>query len=456
MKTIASRAKILFALIALFMVGALLLSGAFVRHADEYAMNTRNKHIYQGNVLVSGGRVLDKNGAVLTEIRDGARVYNESAGIRRATLHVLGESGFIAGGVLEKYSADLVGYNLATGVFTAVEKGGNDVVLTLDAELCAAAYRAMDGRKGAMGVYNYKTGEIVCMISKPVYDPEYKPDDIDDDADWDGVYLNKFLYGQYVPGSTFKTVTAACAAEHLPDALTRTFYCDGEYHAADGTVICNDVHGAVTLEEAFNYSCNSVFAQIADELGAENMTATAKKLGVMTSYPVNRLNTAKGAFDASGASHAELGWAGIGQYTDLVNPCNMMILAGAIANNGTAALPYYVDGVYSAAGATVKNEKTKQTVNLMNTATASVLKNFMRSTVTDYYGESYFPDMQMCAKTGTAEVGGDKQPHAWMIGFSQREDFPYAFSVIVENAGSGYYNAGAVASEVMRYLMNSA
>ena len=91
----------------------------------------------------------------------------------------------------------------------------------------------------------------------------------------------------------------------------------------------------------------------------------------------------------------------------------------------------------------------------MSASTASVSKNLMRTTVTDYYGEGYFPDMEMCAKTGTAEVGEEKRPHAWMIGFSQREDFPYAFAVVVENGGSGYGAAGKVASRVLGSLWDT-
>ena len=455
MNTISSRAKLLYALVSLFLVGAILVALTFILHGDEYAMNTRNRHIYSGNVLISGGRVLDKNGKVLTAVKDGERTYNESSAIRRATLHVLGESGYIAGGVLEKYSAELVGYNLITGVFTAREKGGNDLRLTLDADLCARAYEAMDGRKGAVGVYNYKTGEIVCMISAPSYDVKNKPSDIDSNPAYDGAYLNKFIFGQYVPGSTFKTVTAACAAENIPDLFSRTFHCSGQYDAGDGVVKCNDIHGDLTFEEAYNRSCNAVFAQIACELGAKKLENTAIRMGVKSSFEINRLYTARGSVDLSKTTMADLGWAGIGQYTVTVNPCNMMMLAGAIANGGETPLPYYVDGVYDTNGNEIKDERSDKTQTLLNATTASVLKQIMRSTVTDYYGERYFPDMQMAAKTGTAEVGGELAPHSWMFGFSMRDDFPYAFSVIIENGGSGYYGAGEVASAVMRSLMNN-
>lgn len=73
----------------------------------------------------------------------------------------------------------------------------------------------------------------------------------------------------------------------------------------------------------------------------------------------------------------------------------------------------------------------------------------MRSNVKNYYGDSKFPNLEMCGKTGSAEVA-DKKSHAWFFGFSQSEDFPYAIVVCLENGGTGYYNAIPVANKVMQ------
>lgn len=454
MKTIAARAKILYLLLAVFFLGIGFGTASFLLHGKEYVTNPRNRHLYENGVPLYGGKLLDRNDIPITWTNENGRVYNEDYTIRLSFLHTLGESGYISGGVLENYASDLIGYHFLTGIFSAKELGGNDVKLTMDANLNAAAYRAFDGRHGAAGVYNYKTGEVVCMVSLPSYDPIDKPTDIDENPDYDGVYLNKFLYGKYVPGSIFKIVTAACAIQNLPDAVSRTYFCDGSYHSADGDVICNDVHGELTLQQAFNQSCNTVFASLADELGAKKMEETAKALGVSTSFPVGYLHTAAGSYNASKADHAELGWSGIGQYTDLVSPCNMMILAGAIAADGNAVLPYTVDGVYRADGTLISDEKKIETRPLLDANTAAVLKTFMRTTVTDYYGEGYFPSMEICAKTGTAEVGEGKKPHSWIVGYSQREDFPYAFAVIAENSGSGYTGAGKIASKILGKLFD--
>ena len=89
---------------------------------------------------------------------------------------------------------------------------------------------------------------------------------------------------------------------------------------------------------------------------------------------------------------------------------------------------------------------------MLSSNTANQLKNIMRYTVKNRYGDSMFPKMEVCAKTGTAEVGEGKLPHGWMVGFSQNKDFPYAFAVVVENSGYGIKTAGPIASSIMKKL----
>ena len=156
-------------------------------------------------------------------------------------LHAVGDnSSFIATGVQYVYSSKLSGYDFVNGVYNLKKYNrGNDINLTLDADICKTAYQAMDGRKGTIAVYNYKTGEMVCMVSTPSYDPQNKPDDIDDNPDeYEGVYLNRFVSGMYTPGSIFKIVTAISAIENIPDIYSQTFECTGEYATGDGKIIC--------------------------------------------------------------------------------------------------------------------------------------------------------------------------------------------------------------------------
>lgn len=83
---------------------------------------------------------------------------------------------------------------------------------------------------------------------------------------------------------------------------------------------------------------------------------------------------------------------------------------------------------------------------------AAQMKKLLRSNVVNYYSDSTFPGLKMCGKTGTAEVEGGS--HAWFVGFSQREDAPYAVICVVEKSGSGLSVAGEVVNEVMQEVCN--
>ena len=88
------------------------------------------------------------------------------------------------------------------------------------------------------------------------------------------------------------------------------------------------------------------------------------------------------------------------------------------------------------------------------TETAETVAEYMANNVTRLYGTDRFPNMQLCAKSGTAEVGQGQTPHAWFAGFLQNEDAPLAFVVLVENGGGGSAVAGTVAGKVLDVIVN--
>lgn len=457
MNNTTKRAYVLYVFIAAFLAGLGFMVASFFLHGNEWASKQANLHVYSDGQLTNAGTVYDINGTALVYSRDGKRIFNDDSTIRKATLHAVGDkTAFISTGVQYFYSSQLSGYDFVNGVYNLKKYDrGSDVMLTLDAEVCKTAYNAMDGRKGTVGVYNYRTGEVICMVSTPSYDPNNKPSDIDSNSDYEGVYLNRFISGQYTPGSTFKIVTAVCALENIPDILSRTFECDGQYHAVDGDIICNDVHGTVTFEEALNQSCNSAFSQIAIELGPDKLTKTAEALGFNVKEKIGEISLSQSTFDVSKAAKVDLGWAGIGQYTTLVNPCQMLTLMGAIANGGNAVKPFFISKIITPSGRERKigSAETSTTVKISPT-TANTMKSLMRSNVVNYYGDSMFPDLQMCGKTGTAELDNGES-HSCFVGFSQNPETPYAVVCVVENSGSGISAAGPVVNRVMQKVCNS-
>lgn len=447
MRKIEKRA-VLCLIIALALIAGLgLFCFRFVKNASDWAAYPYNRHMYSNSGQLLSGTILDRDGDVLTEVKDGERVYYPDATVRRATVHAVGDgSGYIGTGALTAFADRLSGYNLITGGYSPLGSGRN-LTLTLDAYLNVTAYNAMDGRQGTVGVYNYKTGDILCMVSTPSFDPENPPDASSAE---DGIYLNRFLSSAQVPGSIFKTVTLTAALENLPDLKGRTFTCTGETTVGGTVITCPKPHGKMDIESAFANSCNGVFGALAAELGGDTMTKYVEQAGLTRRMSVDGIMTAAGHYDVSEADKGQIGWSGVGQYTDTVNPCNMMAYMGAIANGGTAAVPRLILDITTPSGIPTSWQRTEETDTLVQASTASQVKEMMKNNVVQTYGTDRFRGLDIGAKSGTAEVGGDKRPNAWFAGFLDDPEHPYAFIVLVENGGGGASVAGEIAATVLQ------
>lgn len=459
MKSISKRALSLYALIFLFLAGGILLYFNLITNADEWAMNRANQHLYSSGNLATAGDITDTNGEILVSTKDGVRIYNDNKNIRKAVLHTVGDSaGYIASGIQSSFKDELTGYTLTDGVYNLKRYGkGNDITLTLNAEVCEAAYKALGTKKGTVAVMNYKTGELICIVSNPTYDILNKPDDINTDTSgkYDGIYMNRFFSGLYTPGSTFKVITAACAIENIPDIYDRTFECTGKVQIGEGYVICNGTHGKIGFQQALNKSCNVAFALIADELGAERLTATAERLGFNSEERMTvsgKIKVSTSRISLTDASALDIGWAGIGQYTTLINPCRMLTIISSIANGGTAVQPCLVKKIITPDGKSVFTAEPSVSGEYFTADTAQKLDEMLRSNVTNQYGNSYFPQMKMCGKTGTAEISDneDANPNALFVGYSQLNEMPFAIIVVVEDTISAISSAVPIASKVMK------
>lgn len=462
MKSISRRALVLYLIVALFLAGSGVLFYNLVTHSEEWAMNKANKHLYNSGSLATAGDILDVNGNVLVTTQNGSRSYNEDKAIRLATLHTVGDSsGYIASGVQSSFKDEITGYSLVDGVYNLQRYGkGNDITLTLNAEICKAAYKALGNYKGTVGVMNYKTGELICIVSTPTFDVYNKPKDIltDTSGKYEAIYLNRFFSGLYTPGSTFKVITAACAIENIPDIYDMEFVCKGKIQIGEGYVICSGTHGKLKFEEALNKSCNCAFAKIAEQLGTEALTKTAERIGFNNSGMLinDKITCSKSKLDLSQAKLLDLGWAGIGQYTTLINPCQMLTAISSIANNGVAVSPYLVSQITSPSGKVLLQNEQQQLGQYFAESVAKELNILLRSNVKNRYGDNLFPNMEMCGKTGTAEISDNKdvKPNGLFVGYSQREDMPFAIIVIAENSNSSMSSAVPIASKVMKAVKN--
>lgn len=448
MRTTRSRSIVVYLIGSLLIVGLVFFCLEFFTSGGTWATSYINRHISTDGELTSAGKILDRNGEVLAETVDGERVYNDDYDVRCAMLHVVGDdSSAISTAIQNSYRDQLVGYNPITGLgLSGIINTGNDITLTLDSDICAEAYDNLGNRDGAALLYNYKTGEILCMVSTPSYDPNDPPST--DEAE-DGVYLDSVLSSSLTPGSIFKLVTCAAAIENTPDIYDRTFYCDGSIDVGGDEITCMEHHGNIGFEEGMSQSCNIVFAEIAMELGSEKMTEQAEQMGFNKDLFVDGIQLAQSHYESNGAPEVDLGWSGVGQYKDLVNPMHMGMLMGAIANNGVPVQPYMIETITTPIGIPINEGYGQIGDRLLKTDTANKLKDIMRYTVKYNYSDSMFPGLTVCAKTGTGETGPDTQPNAWMVGFATDEDVPLAFVVVVENSGYGYAEAGPIAADML-------
>jgi peptidoglycan glycosyltransferase len=447
LKKISRRAGAVNILSAVMGLGLILFAIVYSVKASAWVSFPANRHIYKGGSLTSG-RISDRNGLVLYEAGDGKYSYNEDPAIRKATLHAVGDAaGNISTSALSKFAGKLTGYDVLNGIYS-LNGGGNQLRLTLDASVCAAALNALNGRSGTVGVYNYRTGEIICMVSSPAFDPGNPPEI--NESDSSGVYINRLLSSSFTPGSVFKLVTAAAAIDNISDIFEREFYCEGSLDTGDGTVTCPRAHGTIDFKTALAQSCNCAFASIALELGPDMLAEYANKAGFNSGVTVNGIKTAEGSFDVSEASNTDLAWAGAGQYTDTANPCAFMTYMGAIANGGKPVIPRLISKLTTQAGIPAGLYFKKTGSRIMSEETASLLADMMNFDVVSNYGEGNFPGLYLCAKSGTAEVGGGAAPNAWFAGFIKNEDYPLAFVVMIENGGSGAGVAGPVANIVLQ------
>ena len=426
MKKITNRALSVLLLAAMVIVGMALYLVRYVDQGEDWALYFSRLN------AGANGEILDRNGVMLASFSANENLYAPDQQTRVANYHVTGDYwGRTGTGVLSAFWYNMRSFNHITG--TTKAKTGT-LELNIDSQLNNAAYRALEGRNGAILMCNYRTGELLTMVSAPSIDPA------DPDAKpADGAFLNRCISSVFVPGSVFKLVTAAAAIDNLSNIHSRSFYCEGSIEYAGVEVTCPFEHYTQTFEQALANSCNVAFSQIAVNLGQDTMVKYVRDLGFLDSHELDGIPTAAGTYPLEFVGDPEVGWSGIGQSTDMICPYSMLRYVAAIANDGVLCEPRLV-----------KSDKAPETVRLLKAETAKELQEMMSYNVTYNYANSLsFHGLPVCAKTGTAEVG-DGTTHAWFVGFLHDESHPYAFVVMLERGGGGMSQAAPAAIRLLQ------
>lgn len=432
MRKLENRAMLCLLLVIFMVAGLIYFVFRLELKGGEWASFYANEHVFRkGSLKV--GRIVDRNGTTLLSYDSDGAHYAGEFFERKAMSTVLGDvNNSISTGANVVFRPRLVRYNPLTGTEGFFGSKGGTVKLAIDKEINDKAYAALGNHYGLVSVYNYRTGDIVCLASTPTVDPA---DVGAAETAQEGAYINKVFSAKFTPGSTFKVLTTLAAIENLPKMEKWTFECSGRIELDGGAVTCPSIHGKQDFYGVLANSCNCAYAKLANELGAEKLEEYTKKTKLRESYNINGIETMPGSFDFGGDA-ASLGWAGVGQGKDEINPLSMMVFMGAIAGDGETALPSIIKG-----GST-------GSIRLVSSDSAKELRSMLRNNVKDNYGETNYPGLSLGAKSGTAQMGNREVYNAWFFGFSG----DYAIIVCVENGGSGARVAGPIANEVLQAL----
>lgn len=412
------------------------------------------KNVVRGEILASDGEVLaytdvDENG-------NETRIYPYD----RMFSHVVGYAVNGKGGLESQLNFKLLSSHsffmdqLAKDL--SKEKSiGDNVITTLDVRLQKAAYEALGNCDGAVIVMEPKTGRILAMVSKPDFNPNTIA------ADWENVtedgstvLFNRATQGQYTPGSVFKIFTTLEYYKENPLTYEQyTFDCNSSYTFEDNTLHCagHAAHGNEDLIASFANSCNSSYANLALSLNQDKFQETCEDLLFGQKLPLAfESNTSKVKLDTLDTSFAVM-QTGIGQGSTLVSPLHMVLLAGAIDNDGVLMQPYLVETVETTKGVSVSKTKPKKYRTLFSRDETQFLQECMEAVVEEgtasrLNNASY----KAYGKTGTAQVSDTtNQINSWFVGFAKQDGYEdIAIAVVMEGYGSGSSYAVPVTKQI--------
>ena len=465
--------RLRFRLLTLFTIALLLTAAGYgvysvSSYGSRWVSSARNTRYRSAKSSVIPGDIYDRNGVTIASTdSDGNRTYQSDVWARSSLVHLIGDTdGNVANG-LDSFQANyLLGFETSlservTDLLSGQTRHGDNITVTVDSKLCTYIVNQWRSdsktrtKCGAVVVMNYKTGEVLALVSLPVYDPMNITDEIRNSTTHP--FWNRALQSTLPPGSTFKIVTAAAALKNLSDAQTRIFTCTGATQV-DGRTITdygNSQHGELNLARAFRVSCNNVFAQTALMVGDSALRKTAESFGFNDNFLFRDLVVENSLYPTQNRTNLEIAWSGAGQSQVAATPLHMCMISAAIANNGVMMEPRLLTRVESPSG-TVRLRYAQKVYRTACTAeVASVIQGYMKDVVQNGTGTRARVDgLTIAGKTGSAEgnVNGRAVTHAWFTGYIESSQYPYAVCVMVEEGGSGGSVAAPIAQKIFTYL----
>ncbi len=370
----------------------------------------------------------------------------------------------------------------ANGTFDTVAVAGEKVISSLDIRIQKLGEKLMKNKIGSIVAIEPSTGEVLCFVSSPTYDPNLMVVGPDKGKNYERLEEDPYnpffirpIMASYSPGSSFKPLSALIALQEGIITQQTTYTCTGSYLPNRGRPKCTHVHGVVNLSSAIAESCNGYFAMVFEKLinyrGTKNTAASftdwrskvekfglGQKLGLdMSGEKSGYLPTAK-RYDRD---YKPGGWRSktilslsIGQGEVNATPLQLANIECIIANHGYYYLPHLVKSVGNKP--VIKRDYTvRHDVGIDSNYFEQVIDG-MQSVVE--YGTargSRIPGINMVGKTGTVQNNHGAN-HSVFVAYAPRENPKIAIAVVVENSGDGGTWAAPIASFIVeKYLRDT-
>ncbi|RAY14644.1 hypothetical protein DPM19_12850 [Actinomadura craniellae] len=359
---------------------------------------------------------------------------------------------------------------------------GADIYTTIKPKAQERAYEVLKGstsQRAGAAVIDIRTGAIVVLAGFPSFDPQKvapqtgtKGGQLLNQLDADKrlkPLLDKAMNDTFFPGSSFKTVVAALAMEQKGLNKNSSVF-TGQLLLPESNRPLPNSHdggacaGQAPLIQAFAESCNTTFAQMALDMGVDELAREAGKfgfgkpievepdlLGQQSDVPVEVTDPQTGEKRKVGRD--DTARSGIGQGSVQATPLQMAMTAAAVANKGKIMKPYLVQKVQDGEDQTVFYEaRPREFAQPIKEDTADQLKDMMAAVVTSGTATNLRP-FNIAGKTGTAETGIGNTNHRWFVGYAPMNNPRYAFAVVTVGPGSAGGTAGPLAGQIMRAVL---
>ena len=359
---------------------------------------------------------------------------------------------------------------------------GKNLVTTLDVVLqqyaeqtIAKAVESKGAKRGVIIMLNPQNGEIYAMANYPFFDlnDPFTMQDPELAAQWDSfsqeekndllnqMWRNTAINDTYEPGSTFKIITSSAGLEEKVVTPESSFYCRG-FHVAGGRQIkCwryPRTHGAETFVQGVQNSCNPVFMEIGERLGAETFLEYMQKFGFAQKTGVDLAGEAVGIIHKlENIGPVELATMSFGQSFQ-ITPLQLLRAASAIVNGGRLITPHFALGIADEEGNLVESFAYDEGEQIISAETSETMKKILESVVAEGTGsKAYLPGYRIGGKTATSE----KLPRrsgkyiASFMSFAPAEN-PQVMALVLIDEPQGVYYGGTVAGPVMQELLKNA